>query len=263
MTDIRLYQGDCLKLMNNIPDNSVDMILCDLPYGETRSNWDKILSFDMLWDHYLRIIKANGAIVLFGNEPFSSYLRTSQPTYYRYDWKWVKNRATGFANCNYRPMRAYEDIMVFSKSNASAGGKSNPMVYYPQGLIEVNQVKQNTNKRKGLISENNNNVGVNNSLNGNTQYIQKYTNYPANLLYFDCESKYLHPTQKPLDLITYLVKTYTKEGELVLDNCMGSGTTGVACKLENRDFIGIELDEAYFKIAKQRIDNTNRQFSLF
>ena len=250
---INLVNGDCLKEMQSIEDKSVNLILTDLPYGETRSKWDKILDFDKLWEHYLRVITDNGAIVLFGNEPFSSMLRQSQPNYYRYDWKWVKNRATGFANCNYRPMRAYEDIMVFSKANASAGGKSNSMIYNPQGLIEVNKTKKNTANRKGLISYNNNNLGENNSLNGDSEYVQKYTNYPNNILYFDCEKKYVHPTQKPLELMKYLVLTYSNIGDMVLDSCMGSGTTGVACKELNRDFIGIEIDKKYFDIASERI----------
>ena len=250
---INIVNGDCLIEMSTIPDKSVNLILTDLPYGETRSKWDKILDFDKLWEHYLRVITDNGAIVLFGNEPFSSMLRQSQPNYYRYDWKWVKNRATGFANCNYRPMRAYEDIMVFSKANASAGGKSNSMTYNPQGLIEVNKTKKNTANRKGLISYNNNNLGENNSLNGDSEYVQKYTNYPNNILYFDCEKKYVHPTQKPLELMKYLVLTYSNINDMVLDSCMGSGTTGVACKELNRDFIGIEIDKKYFDIASERI----------
>ena len=253
MANIDLKQGDCLELMKDIPDGSIDMILCDLPYGETRSKWDKILDFDKLWKHYLRVVTDNGAIVLFGNEPFSSMLRQSQPKYYRYDWKWIKNRATGFANCNYRPMRIYEDIMVFSKANASTGGKNNSMIYNPQGLVEINKAKKNTAKRRGLITYNNNNTSENNLLNGDSQYTQKYTNYPNNLLYFDCEKKYIHPTQKPVSLLEYLIKTYSSEGETVLDNCMGSGSTGVACVNTNRNFIGIELDENYFKIAKERI----------
>ena len=138
---IKLVNDDCIIEMQNIKDKSINLILTDLPYGETRSKWDKILDFDKMWEQYLRIITDNGAIVLFGNEPFSSMLRQSQSEFYRYDWKWVKNRATGFANCNYRPMRSYEDIMVFSKANASAGGKSNPMTYNPQGLVEVNKTK--------------------------------------------------------------------------------------------------------------------------
>lgn len=250
---IKLYNDDCLKILTDIEDKSVDMILTDLPYGETRSKWDKILDLDSLWGQYLRIIKDTGAIVLFGNEPFSSMLRQSQPTYYRYDWKWVKNRATGFANSNYRPMRIYEDIMVFSKANASAGGKNNSMVYKPQGLIEVNKIKKNTSNRKGLISENNVNVGIENCLNSNKEYIQKFTNYPNNVLYFDCEKKYVHPTQKPLELIKYLLQTYTIEGETVLDSCMGSGTTGVGCVELNRKFIGIEIDKKYYEIARGRI----------
>lgn len=250
---INLVNGDCLKEMQAIEDKSVNLILTDLPYGETRSKWDKILDFDKLWEHYLRVITDNGAIVLFGNEPFSSMLRQSQPNYYRYDWKWIKNRATGFANCNYRPMRSYEDIMVFSKANASAGGKSNPMVYNPQGLEPINKVKKNTANRKGLISYNNNNLGENNSLNGDSEYVQKFTNYPNNLLYFDCEKKYVHPTQKPLELMKYLVLTYSNEGDLVLDSCMGSGSTGVACKELNRNFIGIEIDTKYFEIACERL----------
>ena len=139
---IKLVNDDCIKEMKNIKDKSINLILTDLPYGETRSKWDKILDFDKMWEQYFRVITDNGAIVLFGNEPFSSMLRQSQPEYYRYDWKWIKNRATGFANCNYRPMRSYEDILVFSKANASAGGKSNPMIYNPQGLVEVNKTKK-------------------------------------------------------------------------------------------------------------------------
>lgn len=250
---IELYHGDCLKLMKNIPNCGVDMILCDLPYGETRSGWDKVIDFDELWLQYLRIIKPNGAIVLFGNEPFSSHLRMSNEQLYRYDWKWVKNRATGFANCNYRPMRAYEDILVFSKANASAGGKNRSMVYNPQGLVPVNLTKRNTDKRKGLVSQNNNNVGEKNQLNSATEYTQKFTNYPSNLLFFDCEKKYVHPTQKPVALLEYLIKTYTNEGETVLDNCMGSGSTGVACVNTGRNFIGMEIEKEYFDIASKRI----------
>ena len=252
---INLVNGDCLKEMQSIEDKSVNLILTDLPYGETRSKWDKILDFDKLWKHYLRVITDNGAIVLFGNEPFSSMLRQSQPNYYRYDWKWVKNRATGFANCNYRPMARYEDIMVFSKANASTGGKNNAMIYNPQGLIPSGKKKKNTPKRHGLIQQDTNNVGENNILMQDTEYIQKFTNYPDNILEFDCEHKYVHPTQKPIDLLEYLIKTYTNEGELILDFTMGSGSTGVACLNTNRKFIGIELDEKYFDIAKNRIEN--------
>lgn len=252
---IQLFNGNCLIELEKVETDSIDLILTDLPYGETRSKWDKILDLDKLWIEYLRVIKEKGAIVLFGNEPFSSKLRQSQPNLYRYDWKWVKNRATGFANCNYRPMRIYEDIMVFSKANASSGGKENAMNYFPQGLIEVNKQKKNRQNRKGLITYENVNQGVDNIFSSDSEYTQKYTNYPNNILYFDCEKKYEHPTQKPLDLIKYLVMTYTRENDLVLDSCMGSGTTGVACRELNRSFIGIEIDEKYFKIAENRIYN--------
>lgn len=250
---MKLYLGDCLEVLRTLPDNSVDAVIADPPYSETRAKWDAIIPMEELWEELKRVIKPQGAIVLFGNEPFSSHLRLSNLEMYRYDWKWVKNRATGFANSNYRPMRKYEDILVFSKANASAGGKANPMSYYPQGLVPVNKIKKNTPKRKGLISVNNNNLGEKNSLNGESEYVQKWTNYPDNILFFDCETKYVHPTQKPVALMEYLVSTYSKEGEVVLDFCMGSGSTGVACKNLNREFIGIEKDEDYYNIAKERI----------
>lgn len=250
---MKLYLGDCLEVLRTLPDNSVDAVIADPPYSETRAKWDAIIPMVELWEELKRVIKPQGAIVLFGNEPFSSHLRLSNLEMYRYDWKWVKNRATGFANSNYRPMRKYEDILVFSKANASAGGKANPMAYYPQGLVPANKVKKNTPKRKGLISVNNNNLGEKNTLNGESEYVQKWTNYPDNILFFDCETKYVHPTQKPVALMEYLVSTYSKDGEVVLDFCMGSGSTGVACKNLNREFIGIEKDEGYFKIAKERM----------
>ena len=154
-------------------------------------------------------------------------------------------------------MRKYEDIMVFSQANASSGGKSNPMVYNPQGLIEVNRHKKNTSNRFGLIDKDNINRGQDNIINSDSEYVQKFTNYPSNVVEFDCESKYVHPTQKPLALMEYLVKTYSNEGDTVLDFTMGSGTTGVACVNTNRDFIGIEIDQNYFNIAKKRIEETN------
>jgi site-specific DNA-methyltransferase (adenine-specific) len=241
--------------MKQIPDKSIDCVICDLPYGSTRAQWDKCLPLDKLWEAYNRIVKDNGAIVLFGNEPFSSFVRMSNVSQYRYDWKWIKNRATGFANSNYRPMKRYEDIMVFSHSYASAGGKNNSMVYNPQGIVEVNKKKKNTKNRYGLIGNNNVNCGENNVLMSNSEYTQKYTNYPDNLLYFDCETKNVHPTQKPVALIEYLVKTYSNYGDTVLDSCMGSGTTGIACKNLNRNFIGIELEKSYFEIAQSRIES--------
>lgn len=261
-----IYNGDCLNIMPQLIEQNikVDAIICDPPYSETRSKWDKIIPFKEMWELIDKLIVNNGAIILFGNEPFSSQLRCSKLEWYRYDWKWLKNNTTGFANANYRPMRKYEDVMVFSKANASAGGKDNPMKYYPQDLIEVNKVKQNTSKRQGLVSYANNNMDKNNILmQDGTEYIQKYTNYPANVLQFDVETERVHPTQKPVKLMEYLIKTYTQEGETVLDFCMGSGSTGVACKNLNREFIGIEKDNEYYKKSLIRLNNEKMKKRLF
>lgn len=256
LTDnVKLYQGDCLKIMDILIEQGVkvDTIITDPPYSKTRGKWDVIIPLDKMWERLDKLIKSDGAICIFGNEPYSSMVRASNFKDYKYDWKWVKNRATGFANCNYRPMSRYEDIMVFSKANASSGGKKNPMIYNPQGLVPSGKVKKNTPKRHGLIQNDTNNVGKDNILMQDTEYVQKFTNYPDNILEFNCECKYVHPTQKPTDLLEYLIKTYTDKDELVLDFTMGSGSTGVACMNTDRKFIGIELEEKYFDIAINRI----------
>ena len=252
----KLYQGDCLEVMDKLIESGIvfDMVLVDPPYAKTRGRWDVLIPLNDMWNRLSKLIKPNGAICIFGNEPYSSMVRMSNIENYKYDWKWVKNRATGFANCNYRPMARYEDIMIFSKANASTGGKNNAMIYKPQGLIVSGKKKKNTTKRHGLIQQDTNNVGKNNILMQDTEYIQQYTNYPNNILEFNCESKYVHPTQKPVDLLEYLIKAYTNEGDLVLDFTMGSGSTGVACLNTNRRFVGIELDEKYFNIAKERLE---------
>lgn len=256
---IVLYNDDCMNVMGRIADKSVDMVLCDLPYGKlagkTRASWDIDLDYDRLCEEYRRIIKDTGVICLHGNEPFSSILRLKMLDMYKYDIKWIKSKTTGFANANYRPMNKYEDIIVFSKANASAGGKNNSMTYNPQGLIPVNKSKTNTKNRHGIVMKDTNNIGENNSMmKEGTEYTQKYTGYPSNILYFDNPKKYVHPTQKPVELLEYLIKTYTNQNDTVLDNCMGSGSTGVACKNTNRNFIGVELNEEYFKIASDRIN---------
>lgn len=251
----QLYKGDCLQVMDKLIEKEikVDMILVDPPYGKIRGRWDVIIPLEAMWKRINKLIKDNGAVIIFGNEPYSSKVRLSNEEMYKYDWKWVKNRATGFANCNYRPMSRYEDIMVFSKANASVGGKKNAMVYIPQGLKVINKIKKNTDKRQGLIQQDTNNLGENNSLRQGTTYTQKFTNYPDNILEFDCESKYVHPTQKPTKLLEFLINTYSEEGQTVLDFTMGSGSTGIACRNTNRRFIGIELEEKYFNIAEDRI----------
>ena len=243
---MKLIQGDCLEVMKEIPDKSIDMILCDLPYGTTACKWDSVIPFEPLWVQYNRIIKDNGAIVLFGSEPFSSKLRMSNLKMYKYDWIWIKTKVGNFMNCKNSPLKKYEDIIVFS-NGAIANGSKKLMKYFPQGLIKIQKTIRNSNR--------DNNSTITNRPSRNGTYTQLFTNYPSNILEYKSEDgKLLHPTQKPVALLEYLIKTYTNEGELVLDNCMGSGSTGVACKNTNRDFVGIELDENYFNIAKQRIE---------
>jgi len=230
-----------LHLMNGIEDKSIDMILCDLPYGTTQNKWDSIIDFDKLWLQYNRIIEDNGVVVLFGNEPFSSAMRNSNTSMYRYDWYWGKNISTGFQNANKQPMRNVETISVFYKRQPT---------YNPQGLLPYNKVS-----KRGSMGQNwrSGTKGMGGEM-GTNQYIQEYTNYPRNLIFFDCATSNLHPTQKPVALFEYLIKTYTNEGDLVLDNCIGSGTTAIAAINSNRNYIGIELDENYYNIANQRID---------
>ena len=230
---IELYNGDCLGVMKTIPDKSIDMILCDLPYGTTQCKWDIIIPFDKLWEQYNRVIKDNGAIVLFGNEPFSSKLRVSNIKNYKYDWIWKKSNVMGFLNANKRPLKETENIMVF-----------NTKIYNPQGLLPNNKWKNRGGKSTDVLGEFKN---VN---------FSKSKNYPRTILEYK-NDRGLHPTQKPVALCEYLIKTYTNDNDLVLDNCMGSGTTGVACIKTNRNFIGIELNKDYFEIAKERIEKEN------
>ena len=234
---MKLIQGDCLEVMKTIPDKSIDMILCDLPYGTTACKWDSVIPFELLWEQYNRIIKDNCAIVLFGSEPFSSKLRMSNLKMYKYDWIWDKVKPSGFQIAKYRPMQRIENIMVFCKKQLN---------YYP--LME----KREKIKKSKVYSKSESNP-LKYSDNKERVYSEKY---PQSILVFSnaVQKGKLHPTQKPVALLEYLIKTYTNEGELVLDNCMGSGSTGVACKNTNRDFIGIELDEKYFNIAKERIE---------
>lgn len=233
--NIELHNGDCLELMANIPSESVDMILCDLPYGTTRNAWDSIIPLEPLWGHYKRIIKPNGAICLFSQMPFSATLVCSQPNLFRYEWIWEKGNATGFLNANKMPMKAHENILVFYK---------NLPIYNPQGLVK----KEVPTIRKGR-NGNGSNYGK-----SDKDAVQEFENYPRDILIFKSEGKTVHPTQKPVALLEYLIKTYTNEGETVLDSCMGSGSTGVACVNTGRKFIGIELNSNYYEIAQKRID---------
>lgn len=231
--DLRL--GDCLELMKVLPDGSVDMILCDLPYGTTVCKWDSIIPFTPLWKQYNRIIKDNGAIVLFCKQPFTTELIHSNLKHFKYCLIWKKDNHDNPMQSKRRFLNITEDVCVFYR---------NQCTYNPQGIIQVNKVT-----KQGGTS-----VLVDNKKDRPREYIQQFTNYPKNILEFKRDLPNVHPTQKPVALLEYLVKTYTNEGDTVLDNCMGSGSTGVACINTNRNFIGIELDENYFNIAKNRIE---------
>ena len=235
---IKLYKGDCLELMKDIPDKSIDMILCDLPYGKTACKWDNIIPFEPLWEQYNRIIKDNGAIVLFGSEPFSSQLRMKNLKNYRYDIVWKKQQATNPMFAKKGIMRIHENISVFYKKQCTY----NPQMTY--GNKKYSSFKSETSKIGEIYGD----------IKSKHRSCKDGSRYPVSVIQFNTERSKLHPTQKPVALLEYLIKTYTNKNETVLDNCMGSGSTGVACINTNRNFIGIELDDNYFEIAKKRIE---------
>ncbi len=255
---MRLLQGDCLNLMKDIEDQSIDMILCDLPYGTTVCKWDNVIPFDKLWKQYERIIKHNGAILLFGTEPFASKLRCSNLKLYKYDWYWKKTRPSNFFQAKFAPLNDMEIISVYSFGMTNNKSKKPSIKYYPQGIKKIDRFQKNSNT--GGKVQNNTHTSWDKR---NPIYHQTTTGYPKNYLDFPNDTKTSHPTQKPVALLEYLIKTYTNENDLVLDNCMGSGSTGVACLETKRDFIGIELDISYFNIAKERIHNHSWQLKLF
>ena len=239
---INLMLGDCLERMKEIPDGSVDLILTDPPYGTTACKWDSVIPFEPMWEQLNRIVKPNGAIVLFGAEPFSSFLRMSNIKNYKYDWIWEKERGTGFGNAKKQPLRCFEMISVFYSKQCN---------YYP---VMTKLDKPYTHVLPKYDSEQI--KGVFRSFNNNTRVLKQYTHsYPKNIIKISRGNirNFIHPTQKPVELLEYLIKTYTDEGETVLDFTMGSGTTGVACVNTNRKFIGIERDDKYFDISVKRI----------
>jgi DNA modification methylase len=252
---IQLLHGDCLELMKSIPDKSIDAIITDTPYGTTACKWDSVIPFDLMWQQLNRIIKDNGAIVLFGSEPFSSALRISNIKNYRYDWIWYKNMGGGFATAKKLPMKRHEIISVFYKKLPT---------YNPQFQEYSDSTKkrfkdgEKVNRSKQLLNSTNQ---INNGLSfeGKQGIELLRGKYPESVQFFknvpNANKVRLHPTQKPVELIGYLINTYTNKNETVLDFTMGSGTTGVACKNLNRKFIGIEMDNNYFNIAENRINN--------
>ena len=228
--------GDCLERMKEIDDGSVDAVIADPPYGTTACKWDSVIPLEPMWAQLKRVIKPNGAIVLFGSQPFTSVLVMSNLKWFKYCWVWEKGMPSNPKLAKKQPLKTHEDIVVFSPK---------PHAYYPQGLVEIPREKRKIHKPEP------------NKLGHCVRkpYTQTHTNYPKSIVSVKPE-RGIHPTQKPVALMEYLIRTYTNEGETVLDNCMGSGTTGVACKNLNRNFIGIELDQTYFDIATKRINNT-------
>lgn len=228
---------DCLEGMKAILDASVDMILTDLPYGITDCKWDNIIPFEPMWEQFERIIKDRGAMVFTAAQPFTTSLIYSNKKHFRYCWYWIKNQVTGFPFAKYQPLRCVEDVVIFYKKTPT---------YNPQGLIRLERPLKHAGKKGSDL------VYKVSSLNKDTETF--YTNYPRQTIHINCQREGLHPTQKPVELFEYLIKTYTNLGEVVLDACMGSGTTAVACMNTGRQYIGFEQDEKYYKTAIKRIE---------
>jgi len=235
----RVFLGDCLEIMKDIPDSSVDMVMCDLPYGTTQCKWDTIIPLDKLWEQYNRVCKINAPIVLTSAQPFTSALIMSNPKYFKYNWIWEKSKATGYLNAKRMPMRAHEDVCVFYRK---------PPVYNPK-MVQGEPYNKGKAHRPTDVYGEQRSVLVKNDTG---------LRYPRTVQYFktaESEGKVYHPTQKPIEMFKYFIETYTNEGDLVLDNCIGSGTTALACLATKRDYIGIEMEEKYFDIVNERITN--------
>lgn len=235
-----IYNEDCLQGMTRIPDKSVDMILCDLPYGTTNNKWDTVIPLKELWRQYERVIKPNGAIVLFSDEPFTTTLISSNPKHFKYKWIWDKTRGSNFQNARFMPMKSHEEICVFYTKKPTY----NPQFWYSTPYSTTERARKN--KIEGLAGGS--------AANYCTATVSKDgRRYPLSILKFTRDGKRLHPTQKPVALLEYLIKTYTNAGETVLDNCIGSGSTAIACINTGRNFIGFEIAEKYCRIAEERI----------
>lgn len=241
MSNIQLYNGDCLEVMSSIPSKTIDLILSDLPYEISACKWDKMLPLDELWKQYGRVIKDNGNIVLFSKQPFTTLLNSSNLKLFRYELIWCKQQATNPLCAKKRIMPIHENISVFYKKL----GTYNPQMIYGKSNYKSFSGVKNIGEVYGT-----DNKSIHRDCSDGSRF-------PTSVLYYNNVRKALHPTQKPLDLVEYLIRTYSNEDDNVLDNCMGSGTTGVACKNLNRNFIGIELDEKYYNIAKERLNDKN------
>lgn len=246
----RLYQGDCLEVMDGLIEEGfkVDTVIVDLPYETTSFNWDKIIPLDNMWLKVNKLLTPNGNMLFFAQEPFTSKLIQSNLNQFKYKIIWQKTKPTGFPMCNYRPLKSFEEIVIFTDSPCTYIKNSNPTIYNPQGLIEQHKLIKRKDTKHLETSTNGGNM--------KSEYVSRFTNYPRDIINFsNGKKKALHPCEKDLNLMEYLIKTYSNEGDLVLDFTMGSGSTGVACLNTNRRFVGIELDKKYFNIAKNRIEN--------
>ena len=250
-TNSTIHLGDCLEVMKTLTDHSIDLVVCDPPYGTTMMEWDKVLDFKELWKTYERIVKPNGMICLFGSQPFTSFLICSNPKWFRYELIWNKNKCGSPGLAKYRPMKTHENIIVFSQNS---GGTYNPQM---EKGIPYERTSSNPDGYIGRI--NNHKYGMK----PRKSFKNEGTRYPKSILNISRDfsaQQQVHPTQKPVSLMEWLIKTYSNEGEMVLDNCLGSGATGIACKNTNRNFIGIEKEEIYYKIACERINQVNKLF---
>lgn len=246
----KTYQGDCIQLMKQINDKSINLICCDLPYSTTACRWDSLIPFPELWEQYERIITDTGAIVLTASQPFTSQLVMSNLKLFKFEQIWIKSKAFDFLNAKARPMKKHESVLVFSKGQSNSTAiLEKKMTYNPQGLKPFGKLV-NGDKRNHEKDKKGHRIGRKSQC----KYIQQFTNYPNSVLEFPSEGKTIHPTQKPVPLFEYLIRTYSNEGDTVLDNCAGSGTTGVACQNAGRNYILMEKDEEYFKLIKQRIN---------
>lgn len=250
-----IYNEDCLEGMKRIPDGSIDAIICDLPYGTTKNAWDSLIPLDKLWEQYKRIIKPSGAIVLFSQQPFTSALVMSNPKMFRYEWIWEKEMGTGFLNANYAPLKSHENVVIFSSLAACyVKNPADAMVYYPQMTdgkpytCKQGKMEHNYDTKNMVAAIETKNEGK---------------RYPKTVLRYSRDKDKIHPTQKPVELVRYLVRTYTKEGETILDNCMGSGTTAVACMKEKRHYVGFELSKDFFDKSIERIKKEQSQLTLW
>lgn len=256
----KIYNADCLEKMKDIPDGSIDAIITDLPYGTTACKWDSVIPFEPLWEQYRRMIKPTGAIVLFSQQPFTSALIMSNIEMWKYNWIWQKDNGSNFLNAHHQPLKITEDICVFGFAATTESKKGVYLNYNPQmrqGYKPYKCVSGAQREDTAMVR------GVCKAQDGGTLTISDGSRFPINLIQFNRDKERLHPTQKPVELIQYLIRTYTNEGETVLDSCCGSGTTAIAAIREKRNWICIEKSEEYFNIAKKRIENELNQPTLF